>query len=406
VSTETNSTFPDNAERQAQVRRILASRALRASESLRRLLEVLVDFSEVNPGSAPKEYVLATEVLGRGPDFDPQVDPVVRVQVGRLRSKLAEYYMTEGRQEPVLLEIPRGSHSVRFSRREMENAGGEAPAADASLGAWIRRHRTTLIATAAAVVLTLLGTWLMIRPTPPPRSLQALWQPFLASDRPPLVVFSNAEFFGSPRDGLRYFRHSTDDPRFLTDTYTGVGEVYAVRALTSLFDQLRSPIRLKRGRLVTWDEDKSSSLIFVGSPAENAETRVLSDSMGFRFKSKDWEPEVGRPGVWNRRPAKGEPELYLAKAAPPYVDDYAVVSLLNGLEPGRWAMILAGCRTHGTGAAAEFAANPEKVAELLTRLTGSANPSRVPPFEALLYLHIVKGAPTQVDLVTVHSLER
>ena len=64
-----------------------------------------------------KEYQIATEVFGRSAGFDPQADSTVRVQAGRLRVKLAEYYATEGIDDPIIVELPKGSYVLSFRTR-------------------------------------------------------------------------------------------------------------------------------------------------------------------------------------------------------------------------------------------------------------------------------------------------
>jgi hypothetical protein len=401
MSASSNGFVPRVEECEAQASRILESQALRGAESLRSLLAFLVRWSIDNPGNPPKEYVIATQVLGRGAGFDPQTDPTVRVQIGRLRSKLAEYYMAQGAADPLLLEIPKGRHEVTFSYR----TNGDRPKAEGVAGPptgprdLLRRIAAlALTATVAAGM-----TWWFTRPAPVARPLTVLWSPFLESPEAPLAIFSNAEFVGSPRDGLRYFRRGQDDPELMLDTYTGVGEVMAVRDLVQLFGALRRPLRIKRGRLLTWDEDKNANLIFIGSPAENAELRVLAGSLGFQLKSRDVEPEIGKPGFWNRKPREGEPPLYLVAKGRPIVEDYALVALLPGVQPGKWALILAGCTTFGTGAAAEFVTHPVLAEELLARLALVTGSRRIRPFEALLHVQVEKGAPTQMRVVTLHE---
>src|SRR5579859_6703707 len=93
----------------AQIEKIAGSGVLHGSESLCKLLRYLARHALDHPGTAVKEYQIATEVFGRPHDFDPQADSTVRVQVGRLRQKLAEYYSSEGLQDPILIDLPRGS---------------------------------------------------------------------------------------------------------------------------------------------------------------------------------------------------------------------------------------------------------------------------------------------------------
>src|SRR4029077_10073512 len=87
------------------------------SESLCKLLRYLAEHSLDHPGIALKEYQIATEVLGRPAGFDPQSDSTVRVQAGRLRVKLAEYYAHEGPDDPIVVEIPKGSYALTFHVR-------------------------------------------------------------------------------------------------------------------------------------------------------------------------------------------------------------------------------------------------------------------------------------------------
>ena len=69
-----------------------------------------------------KEYVLAVEVLGRGDSFDPQLDPIARVEAGRLRKKLDEHYLTEGRNDSILIELPKGRYVPVFRKRQPQLA--------------------------------------------------------------------------------------------------------------------------------------------------------------------------------------------------------------------------------------------------------------------------------------------
>ena len=69
-------------------------------------------------GSAPKEFEIAVEVLGRGGEYDPDVDATVRVEAGRLRNRLREYYDTAGEQDPIFIDVPKGGYGAVFVSRE------------------------------------------------------------------------------------------------------------------------------------------------------------------------------------------------------------------------------------------------------------------------------------------------
>src|SRR5438105_7305123 len=97
-----------------QIEKLLTSRTLHGSESLCKLLRYLADHSVDHPGASPKEYQIATEVFGRQQDFDPHVDSMVRVQAGRLRTKLAEYYASEGSETKPTLNCPKATTALTF----------------------------------------------------------------------------------------------------------------------------------------------------------------------------------------------------------------------------------------------------------------------------------------------------
>src|SRR5438045_8653927 len=109
--------------------RILESGAFRAVEALRNLLVFVIDETLAGRGDNLKEYLLATMALGKGTSFDPKVDPIVRVQMRRLRQRLARYYATEGRRDPVVVELLRGTYVPTIATRAAVDADGDESAA-------------------------------------------------------------------------------------------------------------------------------------------------------------------------------------------------------------------------------------------------------------------------------------
>src|SRR5271169_3987500 len=103
-----------------QVEKILHSGEFSGSEVLRHFLAFLTEHSLEKPGEVVKEYELAVAVLGKAEGFDPRLDSAVRVHAARLRAKLAEYYMSDGVEDPVLIEVPKGSYHVAWRYRAGE----------------------------------------------------------------------------------------------------------------------------------------------------------------------------------------------------------------------------------------------------------------------------------------------
>ena len=101
----------------AELERILASGAFDASPRNRRFLRYVVEETLAGRGERIKAYAIATAVFGRDADFDPQQDPIVRIEAGRLRRALERYYLTAGSGEGVQISVPRGSYAAAFEVR-------------------------------------------------------------------------------------------------------------------------------------------------------------------------------------------------------------------------------------------------------------------------------------------------
>ena len=106
---------PEDLDRELE--RILASQTFAKSHRLRDLLRYTVERIQSGHADSIKEYLLAVEVFGRKPSFDPRFDSIVRVQASRLREKLEKYYATEGRTDDILIAVPKGAYVPTVQRR-------------------------------------------------------------------------------------------------------------------------------------------------------------------------------------------------------------------------------------------------------------------------------------------------
>ena len=93
-----------------QLAKILESRVFKKSERMRRFLRYIVEMTLAGKQSEVAEYSLGLEVYDRTDEFDPRLNSIVRVDAARLRSKLREYYETEGKDDLVHIEIPKGTY--------------------------------------------------------------------------------------------------------------------------------------------------------------------------------------------------------------------------------------------------------------------------------------------------------
>src|SRR5215471_14684116 len=97
-----------------QLGRILTSPIFSQSRRLTKFLQFVVTAGAQGDSERVKEYAIGVEVFDRGKDFDPRIDPIVRVQAAKLRSKLLEYYSIEGAQDPIVISIPKGTYAAVF----------------------------------------------------------------------------------------------------------------------------------------------------------------------------------------------------------------------------------------------------------------------------------------------------
>lgn len=458
-------------EKLAQLEKILQGRTLQGSENLRAFLRFVVEKTVEEEESQLKEYVIATEVFGRGSDYNSRIDSVVRVQAGRLRAKLHEYYATEGRADEVVIDLPKGHYAPVFTYQEFGHAPGDngraeepehkangrtdslpespapSPAGAAALAESEARNRWTIALLGGLTVLSLvLGVLLWWAQTEKSR-LQAtievdpvvpaartatlpLWGDLLRSPEPFLVVFSNTLFRGTAETGMKILK-PLDAPgstlgsaalpqqsnvvdaggQSVTEHYTGIGEVMGTYFLGEFFARVKHPFRVKRSLLLTWEDLKSENIIVLGSPAENLFLRDLPQKQEFMFRPlKDGQ---GRQtfGVVNLKPQPGEEPVYLARQDGPsrsqITEDYAVISLLQGLDARNRLLILAGITTLGTQAAAEYVSKPEYIEDLIRHLNTA--PPGAPPqlpasYQVLVRVKVTGGVPVQVTYVTHHVL--
>jgi WD40-like Beta Propeller Repeat len=99
-----------------QLERVLASAGFLRNERMSRFLRFLVERNLEGSDNQLKESVIAVEVFGRKPDHDPARDSIVRTEAGRLRARLAEYYLTEGKEDGIVIELPKGGYTPAFRR--------------------------------------------------------------------------------------------------------------------------------------------------------------------------------------------------------------------------------------------------------------------------------------------------
>lgn len=147
-----------------QLERLLSSAVFARSERLSGFLRLVVERHLEGRDEEIKESLIAVEVFGRKPDYDPQRDSIVRTEAGRLRARLAEYYVGEGAGDPVVIELPKGGYIPVF--RRLDEARTERKT---------RSRRLWLTAALAALAVALgAGGWWWVRHKSAPVTIAVL----------------------------------------------------------------------------------------------------------------------------------------------------------------------------------------------------------------------------------------
>lgn len=448
-------------EKLAQLDRVIGSQAFHESESLRSFLSFIVNKLVAGEEDQIKEYTIAIDVFGRGAQFNPRIDSVVRVQAGRLRYKLQEYYSTEGKSDKILIELPKGHYKPVFSFIEANNGAvktEEVPAElprsavetavavteeEASGGAKASSSWLVLGLSIAVVVLSL-STGLLYWANQKARTQTganaqgkaepvygAVWGDFLKSPEPTLVVIGNplvyrlanpmdpqvdneqsillrpeqtsvvAEAIGKDQFLMNSIRNNTA-PRLLLsrNEYTGVGEAIGLHYVTDLMRSSAKAVTLKQSRTASAEDLKNQNVILLGSIWVNEWTSKQPIKESFIYSDS--------ATILNHEPQAGEDQEYKPKfnANGKLIEDYALITVKPGLSGKNTMMILAGIYSEGTQAAAEFATSKYYLPTLNQRLQEIFGNQQTPKYyQALLKVTVDNGIPTLISLVSVHVVQ-
>ena len=409
----TDANAPLRASRQAQLQRILESRALHPSEVLKRLLDYLGKKALQGESEDLKEYTVGIEAFGKPPDYDPKTDSSVRVQAGKLRQKLDEYYRTEGLGDPLIVELPKGHFHLVFRERTPEAALLPAPSAPLpSRLPWVIAVAAAAVAIAAMLIAWQSRTTSALYNSP---QLRELWRPFIDDARPavvslgsPLFAKVEGDFFRDPSmnswdraqqsESLKAIEKVLEGSAVPAYPYTGVGEASAAFELARLFYSSKKELNLVLSNALTWDDIGRNNVIFVGPPKYNLQTRDLPVKVDF---------EVSHSHLVNLNPRAGEPQTYVEKWTPDrtvLLEGHALISRLPGLHGTGYIMVLASTSTEGTRAAAEYVSRPDYAAQLVASLRAASGGKLPKYFQAVIRAQFKSQLPIRIEQVTAHVL--
>jgi hypothetical protein len=449
-----------------QLERVLQSRTLQNSESLKAFLRFVVEKTVADRDVLLKEYTIATEVFGRNSDYDPRIDSVVRVQAGRLRTKLQEYYTTEGKGDPVIIDLPKGHYHPVFNcphqeaatvgttdvtvpaptAGETESNGHRAAAVVADEQARIESARTrgrgkwiifllgALVVLLAALVLALYNSNRGLRQQASNvdaslniEDFKAVWSPFVADPEPPLLVLSNPTVYrflneADPKSlERRALQLTPEQTRALVDApefrgqWTGGDSPRLIPSL-GMYTGMGEAIGLYRLTDLFRTADKAI-LLRQSRHVSAADLKYRNVILLGSIYVNEWTrrlPTVEKfnytfnATIENRDPQPGEEREYkpqFNEQTGQLSVDYALITVKPNVSGEHAVMTLAGIFSEGTEAAAEFVTTRNHLAVLGQGLRQLGGQNALPKYyQALLKVEVENGTPTTITLLSLRAL--
>lgn len=412
------------------VQRIARSKSLGRSEQLTRFLLYVCRKMLTEHGDELNEQHIGVALFGRAPDYDSSADGIVRSHATRLRHRLQHYFATEGIEEPLLLEIPRGGYVPRFFPRAEQPETTPLPPTESATEEqtlssgeplprlWQRRlwlkpfFLGLLLAILAELGTHLLwnGGLLNSRHTPRQSRIERrFWNTLFPEQGKTLLVpgdsgmviyegatrkdFTLADYIsGSYRDA-RYAKSEAASPEFLLDMasrrYTSMADMRLTEELSHLPEWSRERSEIVYARDLTPAQVQNSNLILIGSRQANPWLALVEPGLNFALMPDGH----GGYQFLNRHPRAGEQSIYDARPDPERQGSnvvFAQIAYLPNPSGQGMVLVLGGIWMSGTQSAGNFVLNNERFRQWLASI---ARPDgSIPPFELLLQTKNLGGS--------------
>jgi hypothetical protein len=411
------------------VQRVSSSTALRNSPRLLQLFRYLCGQALTAPDSFISEQQIGKDVFEREFGYNSEGDTIVRTQVSQLRKRLLQYFLSEGRDEPITIEIPVGSYLPVFQPRKEQVRQPPHDNIEPAPPGKVPRLRTIAYGfwTAIAVLIALCGwlAWQNVRlredhvvSTPRSPYMDHLWKQLFDNGRQTLIVTSdaNAMFFSDFMDRpitLDQY-HAESYPNNLVDThigdaearrvlthfmstyFTGSQDAFAVARLTETGKKYKVPATVLYARSFRWPTPENN-VILLGHLKANPWVEPFDSQLNFSY---EWRPELRKGILRNRHPKAGESESYQFNV--PANSTYATLSYVPTRE-GR-VLIIGGSDMTAVDAGSRFLCDEDAVHKLHTAL-GIDLGQPLPHFEALVFAHRARNVAYEPQLISVRILE-
>jgi hypothetical protein len=369
---------------------VLQSDTLRGAPNLRRLLEYIGTRSLSDRATALKEYTIGVEALDRPTTFDPKTDTIVRVQVHRLREKLARYYSSEGRKSGIRINIPSGGYRATFEIGEQ--LGLSNPAEDqilekvtlsedsdsanillskrGVLGVLRLRYVVIVFFLISAAAFSIFWS----RSLSARDSFHEFWHPMLAARAPTMIYLGTNNSFRLTPDFVSRYREKYKLPDRGFDQaidisreevsasdlksngpLIGLGDTAAASRIAWVLAGFHKTYDMRYGQDLGVTDLHATPAVLIGG-FSNRRSIEMTQELRFRLEQGDRIVEHG-----------GRNRSWIIRYSPEgrVVDDYVVVSRIPKSETGGFVLAIAGVATFSNQAAADFICDANQMNALL-----------------------------------------
>src|SRR5579864_5062737 len=422
---------PLSDERWLLIQRIVASPPFQKSGRLRDLLQYITEQTIRGSAHELTEQHIGEALFHKPAGYSPLEDSSVRVHARQLRLKLHEYFDGLGRDEPLIIEIPKGSYAPTF---RIAKVAQPAPVPTPAIEPIAPRFNRNILPWALCGVLTVLCAALFLyfplrsaRGTPahatgPPWPFPQIFDTrhqtvivvadgnygmfrILTGERGSLKQYLQRDF---PQSSAA-FKFGKAGSRFAdyisNSTLTSFADVADAVSLVKIAGPLQKQLSVRSARDLRIRDLDHENYVFIGSPASNPWVSLFQDKLNFR----ESEAAVGNSvkAFVNKNPLPGEQARYEGlRWTGKEGDDYATIALLPNTTQDGSVLILQGLQQEGTEAAGRFLFEPDTRHQLQHALGIPASDGFTENiwFEALIRSRTVSGAPNSTSLVAVRRI--
>ena len=416
VLTVRDADSPDSDPRRLLLHRIAASAPFQKSNRLRELLLFVGEHSLSNGDVHLREHDIGVGVFGRPVDYDTSQDTLVRVQASQLRKKLQQYFEEEGREERLVVDLPKGSYALVFRERE---AVAEVPAVVAAERPgrrwWVVGMIVGLVTLCGLLAVQNVGLrrraelGMGARP-----SVDALWKQLFGNGEHSYMMMADGNLVileDAIQQDISLSDYQNKEFRRLAErkiadpvirslvlnvagrNHTSMADASVLRRFTLLFAANGLPFDAINAREATINQVTGhSNSILMGSRRANPWVTLYEDRLNFQTVFEE-SPRVAY--FVNRAPQAGEAREYRGRWAH---GGFCRVAFLSTAKGNGNVLLISGTDVPSTEAGGEFLASEESVGQL-RQAFGLRAGEAMPHFEVLLQTRLVNNTVAQFDVV-------